>query len=124
VFVRFSADPNAPYPTPLFYDFPDLKDQFSFVDSGGASYTLPFSENIVQPQWGNEYYYSGGGFALTFACPTNQSVSSDCQQQPSNGHVTCNCSQRFDHLISPSPGDDDSSTFIDGDTRALGTLPP
>ena len=73
----------------------------------------------MQPQWGNEYYYSGGGYVMTFSCPTNQSVSSHCGNQQNTAHVTCNCSQTFERLVPPSTADESSSTFFDDATRAL-----
>ena len=58
---------------------------------------------------------------LTFACPTNESVSShSCRDQPSSGHSTCNCSQRFlDLMPNSSDGREPVSTFFDEGTRAL-----
>jgi len=47
--VRFSPDQEA-----LFVDYADLKENFSFYDNSGLSYSLPFTPNIVEPQWGNE----------------------------------------------------------------------
>ena len=35
-------------------DYADLKENFSFYDNSGLSYSLPFTPNIVEPQWGNE----------------------------------------------------------------------
>jgi hypothetical protein len=113
---RFSPDQDA-----LFVDFPDLMGNFSFYDSSGLAYSLPFTPNIVKPQWGNEYYYSGSGYALSFACASNQTVSSSCNAQQKNGYLTCNCAKRFQDLMPPptSAADGSSSTFLDGSTRAL-----
>lgn len=117
---RFQVDPNASYPTPLFSDFPELKSPFEFFDNQGMAYSLRFTENIVTPQWGNVYYYSGGGYAMTFACRTNETISAACADQPRNGHSTCNCSQRFKDLMPPpSPADNAFNTFLDDSTRAL-----
>ena len=116
VIGRFSPDQDA-----LFVDFPDLKENFSFYDSSGLAYSVPFTPNIVQPQWGHEYYYSGSGYALSFACASNQTMSSACKAQQKNGYVTCNCSQSFQDLMPPptAAADGSSSTFLDSSTRAL-----
>jgi hypothetical protein len=114
-------NPTAPYPTPLYFDHVDSNTPFSFFDDGGREFTIPFTEDVVKPQWGNEYYYSGGGYALTFSCPTNESVSSHtCRDQPSSGHSACNCSQRFlDLMPNSNNGREPVSTFFDEGTRAL-----
>ena len=115
---RFSPNQDA-----LFADYVDLDEIFSFYDNSGLAYSVPFTRNMVQPQWGNEYYYSGSGYALSFACSSNQStVAATCKaQQQKNGYLTCNCSQRFLDLMPPptAPADGSSSTFLDGSTRAL-----
>ena len=106
---------------PLYIDFADSKTPFSFFDNSGREFQVPFTEDVVHSQWGNQYYYSGGGYALTFAGPTNESVSAPtCRDQPSSGHSTCNCSQRFlDLLPISSPNRDVVSTFLDEGTRAV-----
>jgi hypothetical protein len=97
-----------------------LRSNFSFFDNDGSSYSLPYTENIVNPQWGDVYYYSGGGYAMTFGCPTNETVSDNCVDQPSGGHSTCNCSKRFQNLMPPpSSSDMPLNTFFDESTRAL-----
>ena len=74
----------------------------------------------MNPQWGDVYYYSGGGYAMTFACPTNETVSSGCLDQPKAGHSTCNCSKRFENLMPPPQASGESlNTFFDESTRAL-----
>jgi hypothetical protein len=58
---------------------------------------------------------------MTFACPTNESVTSHtCRDQPSAGHSLCNCSQRFLDLMPKfEAGTDSVSTFLDDGTRAV-----
>jgi hypothetical protein len=58
---------------------------------------------------------------MTYACPTNESVSSyTCRDQPSAGHSLCNCSQRFlDLMPNFADGADYVSTFLDEGTRAV-----
>jgi hypothetical protein len=113
---RFSPDQTA-----LFVDYADETEDFSFYDNSGSTYTVPYTPRIVKPQWGNEYYYSGGGYALSFACSNNQTMASSCQALQKSGYVTCNCSLRFQDLIQPptAAADGSSSTFLDASTRAL-----
>ena len=68
------------------------------------------------------YYYSGSGYALSFACASNQSTTTAaCKAQQKNGHLTCKCSDRFLDLMPPptAAADGSSSTFLDSSTRAL-----
>jgi hypothetical protein len=116
--IRFSADPSAPYPTPLYFGFEDYKMPFDFYDNDGNAYTLSYDESIVHPQWGNEYYYTGGGHALSFSCPSNHSGSPECAGFR-YGNVTCNCSSLFASLLPPPSPTEDASTFLDEFTRAL-----
>jgi hypothetical protein len=57
---------------------------------------------------------------MTFACPTNETISAGCVDQPTSGHSTCNCSQRFQDIMPPSsPTENSLNTFLDDSTRAL-----
>ena len=114
---RFSPDQDW-----IFTDYADATDAFRFYDNSGVAYDLPYSPEIVHPQWGHEYYYSGGGYALSFSCASNSSLGGSCPNgQQQQGYIICRCSQRFQDLLSSPTAavESVSSTYLDPSSRAM-----